>query len=105
MGVYSADNGFWFEPGGSDNYMCPRHMPIGEFYNNTMHSNSVMGLHIYPEYTSLKDRCGDVSGLSAPQYLHKLLSFRNGMHGLFDKKNGDLHHISPIEYNVCELWQ
>ena len=100
VGVHSHHFGFWLELtmdvgrplGDMDDSPCPVHQALGQFYNNTVHSNAQIGMRIYPEYTPLVNPC-DSTSAPAPQYFYKLLSFRNGGNGLFSKRHGDLHHI------------
>jgi hypothetical protein len=93
-----TNDGYWFELPSNPNgpsatpYYCPVNMPLGQFYNNTAHSNGVHGLRIYPQYFPLASPCGSNS-LSSPQYFYNFTSYRNGVHGIFGKRNGDLHHI------------
>eukprot|EP00048_Salpingoeca_helianthica_P015090 m.224971 g.224971 ORF g.224971 m.224971 type:complete len:4030 (+) comp16594_c0_seq1:296-12385(+) len=97
----STHDGFWFElpgnPGGPSftTAICPVGERIGQFYNNTAHSNGVHGLRIYPVYTPHQDPCNAASP-SAPQFFHNFTSFHNGQHGIFGKRNGDLHHVGAI---------
>ena len=98
--AHSAAHGFWFELSGSvsldpgETPVCPFFQPLGEFRNNTFHSNNVIGLRVYPGWTPRSNPC-DPSSPSAPQYLRGLVSFHNNGNGLFTKHHGDLHHISP----------
>lgn len=93
-----TNDGYWFElptnPNGpsATPYYCPVNMPLGQFFNNSAHSNGVHGLRIYPQYFPLATPCG-TNSLSSPQYFHNFTSYRNGVHGIFGKRNGDLHHI------------
>lgn len=94
----STNDGFWFElpghPGGPSftTEICPVHGHLGEFYNNTAHSNGVHGLRIYPKWTPLADPCNQDSPPS-PQYFYNFTSWHNGQHGIFTKEGGDLHHV------------
>jgi len=96
----SASEGFWYElPGtphgpSSTPTVCPVHDHVGEFFNNTATAASVHGLRLYPTVLPRKDPC-DASSGPLPQYYVNFTSFRNGGHGIFGKKNGDLHHINP----------
>lgn len=96
----SQNDGYWFEPPGNPNgpsftpTYCPIGSPVGQYFNNTAHSNGVHGLRIYPMYTPFVDPCNPNSG-SSPQYFHNFTSFRNMNHGIFGKHNGDLHHVNP----------
>jgi hypothetical protein len=94
VAVHSAMFGFWFEPVGSIDTFCPINDYIGECVNITVHSNSDIGLRIYPMYTPLTDPCGG-SNIPSAQYIYNLLSFNNGGNGLFSKEHGDIHHVSP----------
>jgi hypothetical protein len=73
---------------------------VGEWFNNTAHSNGVHGLRIYPSYQPLLNPCGpktnETTGLpapSAPQTFRNFTSFHNGDNGIFGKRNGDIHHV------------
>ena len=100
VAAHSASHGFWFElsngvplePG--ETPVCPFSQPLGEFRNNTFHSNNVNGLRIYPGWGPRTDPC-DPSSPTAPQYLRGLVSFHNNGNGLFAKHHGDLHHVFP----------
>ena len=94
VAVHSAKFGFWFEPVGSEDTSCPVHSYIGEHWNVTVHSNSDIGLRIYPQYTPLTDECGQ-SFVPSPQYIYHLLSYHNGGNGIFSKVHGDIHHMYP----------
>ena len=57
--------GFWYRmhatPDGPSrsthpNY-CPRKVPMGEFANNTVHSQGWFGIWIFQVHTALSDRC------------------------------------------------
>lgn len=94
-----TNDGFWLElpghPGGPSftTSICPVHGPLGQFFNNTAHSNGVHGLRVYPVYLPLADPCDSNSGPS-PQYFHDFTAWHNGQHGIFGKLNGDLHHVN-----------
>ena len=94
VGCHSAMLGFWFEPVGTEENLCPVHFDVGEFRNNSLHSNDAIGIRIYPNWTPLKNPCG-TDYKPKPQYLYNLVSWRNGGNGLFSKIHGDIHHISP----------
>ena len=70
---------------------CTTGEALGEFRNNTFHSNSGIGLRIYPMWVPVENPC-DSSSPPAPQYLYGLNSYRNGGNGLFSKRHGSLHH-------------
>eukprot|EP00595_Chromulina_sp_UTEXLB2642_P001523 CAMPEP_0196766926 /NCGR_PEP_ID=MMETSP1095-20130614/32902_1 /TAXON_ID=96789 ORGANISM="Chromulina nebulosa, Strain UTEXLB2642" /NCGR_SAMPLE_ID=MMETSP1095 /ASSEMBLY_ACC=CAM_ASM_000446 /LENGTH=2258 /DNA_ID=CAMNT_0042131985 /DNA_START=2674 /DNA_END=9450 /DNA_ORIENTATION=- len=99
VGSNSDSFGFWFELSAHPNNflvdgdfdVCPIHEKLGEFRNNTVRGNAMIGLRIYPEYTPLQDPC-DSNSDPSPQYFYDLISFRNGL-GFFSKRHGDLHHI------------
>lgn len=93
VAAHSAARGFWFELTGSEGDLCPVHMTVIEFVNHTFHSNSDLGLRIYPEWTPFADPCGG-SDTPAPVYLYTMLSYRNGGDGMFSKKHGSIHHRS-----------
>ena len=102
-------DGYWFEPPGNPNgpsyspTYCPIGMPIGQFLNNTAYANGVHGLRIYPAYTpsSGPNGCPFASPPNGrftptlPQHFYNFTSFRNGAHGIFNKRTGDLHHVFP----------
>jgi hypothetical protein len=98
VGVHSYNFGMWFEFDGESSTdkisLCPPHEPLGGFRNNSFHHNGALGMRIYPEWTPLKVPCDEDSD-PAPQYLYELLAYRNGGDGLFSKRHGDIHHISP----------
>jgi len=53
--------GFWYRmhehPGGSsyDGNICQKKVPLGEFYNNTVHSQGWFGIWIFKDYYPMKD--------------------------------------------------
>jgi len=106
----STNDGFWFElpshPHGPSftTTVCPVHEHLGEFYNNTAHSNGVHGLRLYPAVLPKLDPCGADTPFSA--YFQNFTSFRNGGHGVFGKKNGDLHHVNAklVENAAADLF-
>jgi hypothetical protein len=108
----SQNDGFWLEPPGNPHgpsfttSYCPVGAPLGQFWNNTAHSNGVHGLRIYPVYTPYVDPCRPESGPLA-QHFHNFTSWRNGQHGIFGKQNGDLHHVNPklVENRGDEFFQ
>lgn len=69
--------GFWYRmhehPDGPsfDPNICPRHVPLGEFQNNTVHSMGWFGLWIFQEYHPRKDGSCDVSAE------HEVAKFRS----------------------------
>eukprot|EP00638_Chattonella_subsalsa_P015791 CAMPEP_0117829880 /NCGR_PEP_ID=MMETSP0949-20121206/8130_1 /TAXON_ID=44440 /ORGANISM="Chattonella subsalsa, Strain CCMP2191" /LENGTH=3868 /DNA_ID=CAMNT_0005670717 /DNA_START=230 /DNA_END=11837 /DNA_ORIENTATION=- len=95
----SHSNGWWIElaghPGGpsSTTSVCPKHDHLIEFFNNTAHTNSGLGIKIYPQYMPLEDPCDSSSG-PKPMYFHNTTSWRNGGNGQFGKKLGSLHWIN-----------
>eukprot|EP01035_Chromulina_nebulosa_P037684 gene37684-50877_t len=97
VAAHSSARGMWFEFTGQipadpgEEPTCPDGQVLGEFRNNTFHSNSQMGLRIYPRWVPVEDQC-DPSSPPSPQYLYGLNSYRNGGNGLFSKKHGSLHH-------------
>jgi hypothetical protein len=74
--------------------ICPNREHVIEFFNNTAHSNSQIGLRVYPHWTPMVEPCDGASG-SAPQYLFNLTSFRNGNNGIFHRNVGDVHSMYP----------
>lgn len=111
VAAHSTAHGMWFEfselltsldPG--EVPTCPVGHALGEFRNNTFHSNARIGLRIYPRWTPLTIDCDDSSAPS-PQYLYSLLSYRNGGNGLFSLHHGSLHHrgYSLIENGADEV--
>lgn len=99
VAVGCSHDGYWFEPPGAPHGpsytpgYCPVGMPMGEFFNNTAHSNGVHGLRIYPSYLPTVDPCNGNSP-GNPQYFYNFTSWGNGAHGIFGKLDGDLHHIN-----------
>lgn len=81
--------GFWFELTGAVHAKCN---PLGEFENMTFHSNSNIGLRIYPHWFPTVN--ADCSGASWPQYLYNMVSFHNAGNALFTKKMGKLTHVN-----------
>ncbi|XP_048777455.2 fibrocystin-L-like isoform X3 [Ostrea edulis] len=69
--------GFWYRmhehPDGPsfDPNICPRHVPLGEFQNNTVHSMGWFGLWIFQEYHPRKDGSCDVAAE------HEVAKFRS----------------------------
>ena len=100
VAAHSAARGMWYELPGAlplepgETLTCPVGESLGEFNNNTFHSNTGIGLRIYPQWVPVVNPCDGDSG-PAPQYLYHLLSYRNGGNGLFSKRHGSLHHVSP----------
>lgn len=71
------------------NTVCPKHTPMGEFFNNTAHSNMFYGLRVHPEYYPREDPCA----WNTPDYAN---TYENGrftqtravFNGLTAYKNG-----------------
>lgn len=94
VACHSRAFGVWFEFEGQipRDLNCPVGQPVGEHTNMTVHSNAAIGYRIYPQWMPLVNPCVRSSGPD-PQYLHGLVSFRNGGNGLFSKRHGSIHHI------------
>ena len=111
VACHSANFGHWFEFPGSvgqaDNepITCPFGKDLGEFRNNTYHSNGAMGLRVYPGWNPHEDPC-DESTPEVPQYLYDGVSFRNGGIGLFNRDVGSLHYhgFSILENGGGEIF-
>jgi hypothetical protein len=106
----SINDGYWFElPGnpGGPSYtplICPVHGHLGEFFNNTAHSNGVHGLRIYPVYLPLVDPCDSNSG-PAPQVYMNFTSFHNGDCGQRFQQDGIAVFSSVCAaQNSCSLF-
>lgn len=91
--------GFWFElsalPVGAHRDVegvCPLRTPLQYFADNTAHSNSRVGLRIYPFWTPMATPCDQYSA-SQPVYLHRFTSFASQQHALFCKECGDIHFV------------
>ena len=95
----SVNDGYWLELPGNPHgpsfttTVCPVHEKLGGFFNNTAHSNGVHGLRLYPVVLPYENPCADRPNPFAIRF-YNFTSFRNGQHGIFGKKNGDLHHIN-----------
>ena len=61
-------------------------------------ANFDKGLRIYPEYTPLQNPC-DASSGPAPQYLYRILSYRNTGDGIFVNTHGTRENLSARELN------
>lgn len=91
-----TNDGYWHELPGNPHGpsyttdICPVHDHLGEFFNNSAHSNGVHGLRLYPLVQPFVDPCGEARG--APQIYRNFTAYRCGQHGIFGKKNGDVHH-------------
>ena len=98
----SAAHGIWFELPGNPHgpsfttTVCPNVNPLGEFFNNTVHSNGGMGLRIYPFFHP-RTGCG---GAPVPAYFRQLTSFRNRGIGAFCKNCGEVHWV---DFSVVEV--
>jgi hypothetical protein len=93
----STHFGFWFElpghplgPSATDS-RCPDTAPLGSFFNNSAHSNSI-GVRIYPHFAPLRVEC-DYSSGSAPQRFYNTTTFSNAQ-GFFHRVVGDVHHYN-----------
>lgn len=99
VACHSAAFGHWFElpstvgnPAEDESISCPVGEMLGEFRNITVHSNSGIGLRIYPQWKPLIVPC-DTNSEPNPQYLYGLVSYHNGGNGIFSKHHGSLHHV------------
>ncbi|CAE7562181.1 PKHD1L1, partial [Symbiodinium sp. KB8] len=94
-----TNDGYWLELPGHPHgpsftlNTCPNHEHLGEFFNNTAHSNGVHGLRLYPVVLPRAEPCSNTI-VPYPMYFLNFTTFRNGMHGVFGKLNGDIHHIN-----------
>ena len=100
VAAHSEANGMWFEFPSSINLdpgepqTCPQGHVLGEFRNNTFHSNADSGFKIYQVWLPVESECNPGSP-PAPQYLYGLNAFRNGNHGLAGgscAQHGSIHH-------------
>ncbi|XP_066278772.1 fibrocystin-L-like [Branchiostoma lanceolatum] len=73
--------GFWYRmhghPGGPSftNSICPDKVPVGEFYNNTVHSQGWFGIWIFQNYFPTEN--GACSGRPVPAKFYSLTSWNN----------------------------
>ncbi|XP_019623376.1 PREDICTED: fibrocystin-L-like [Branchiostoma belcheri] len=73
--------GFWYRmhkhPDGPsfDSSICPQRIPVGEFYNNTVHSQGWFGIWIFQDYFPTEN--GACSGRPVPAKFYKLISWNN----------------------------
>ncbi|XP_078617899.1 fibrocystin-L-like [Branchiostoma floridae x Branchiostoma japonicum] len=73
--------GFWYRmhshPDGPsfDRNICPDKVPVGEFYNNTVHSQGWFGIWIFQNYFPTEN--GACSGRPVPAKFYKLISWNN----------------------------
>jgi len=94
----SARFGHWFalpySIGQADHEVvhCPFGERLGQFINNTYHSNAGTGLYIYPGWIPLTSPC-DGSSIALPQSLYNSVIFDNGNYGLFNLDIGSLHYV------------
>jgi hypothetical protein len=69
----SFADGYWFEPPSNPRGpsfttgYCPINMPLGQFHNNSAHSNGVQGLRVYPAYFPFERPC-DPTSRTQPQF-------------------------------------
>jgi hypothetical protein len=69
----STHDGYWFEPPANPRGpsfttgYCPINMPLGQFHNNSAHSNGVQGLRVYPAYFPFEKPC-DPTSRTQPQF-------------------------------------
>jgi hypothetical protein len=94
----STHFGFWIElpsnphgPSYTPTY-CPVNMPLGEFFNNTAHGNSI-GLRVYPQYFPLQTPCSSIFSTTLPVTFTNNTFFHNAL-GQFHRNVGDLHHLN-----------
>ena len=89
----AVNYGFWFEmpgrPHGPSAHrdITPNREDLGEFFNNTAHSNDAHGLRIYPTYIPRRR-----------QTFYNTTSFRNGGDGQFGYQNGILIQHKYAKY-------
>eukprot|EP00761_Pharyngomonas_kirbyi_P010107 gb/GECH01010125.1/.p1 GENE.gb/GECH01010125.1/~~gb/GECH01010125.1/.p1 ORF type:complete len:3495 (+),score=610.83 gb/GECH01010125.1/:1-10485(+) len=100
----SENYGFWFFPeehptgASATPFVCPLHMPLGEFRNNRAHSNGRYGLRIFRRWEPLQNPCSR-RGPDAPASLYDFTSFLNGRNGAIATRIGD---ISFINFKVAD---
>ncbi|KAK3532561.1 hypothetical protein QTP86_024146, partial [Hemibagrus guttatus] len=89
--------GFWYRmhehPDGPsyDSNICQKMVPLGEFYNNTAHSQGWFGLWIFQEFFPKKDgKCG--STVPQPAVFRKLTSWNN-------EKGAEWVNVGAVQFN------
>jgi len=105
------NDGYWFElaktPGGASfgltTDVCPSLGHLGEWVNNTAHSNGIHGLRIYPFYAPMVS-C-DAGSATLPVTFKNFTTWHNGENGVFGKINGDIHHLNlkSVENGATEI--
>ena len=99
--------GYWYRfldrPDGPsfDRNYCPKKIPLGRFFNNSVHSSGRIGLWIFPGYTpSLSGSCSD-SRPSVAKF-EKLISYSNekGAEWVFSNSLQFINFIVFDEYHV-----
>eukprot|EP00798_Chlamydomonas_sp_ICE-L_P018974 gene18974-25550_t len=83
--------GFWYQldtnPTGpsATTSVCPKFTALGEFSNNTAHSNMFYGLRIHPEFYPKQDPCRKINSAGGynqvPAVFNGLMSYKNGVKG------------------------
>jgi hypothetical protein len=89
-GAGSKNYGFWYRAEthvtgvsaseGLGDDVCPKGIPLLEFYNNTAHSNGRYGFRVYDEYFPRVNPCDSKSQLVEAKF-QKLLAYRNSVNG------------------------
>jgi hypothetical protein len=61
--------------------VCPKFSPMGEFFNNTAHSNMFYGLRVHPEYYPRNNPCQGFGGIfaQAPAVFNTFTAYKNGL--------------------------
>ncbi|XP_054461971.1 PKHD1 like 1, tandem duplicate 1 [Anoplopoma fimbria] len=91
--------GFWYRmhdhPDGSsyDRNICQKKVPLGEFYNNTVHSQGWFGLWIFKDYFPMKDG-GCNSKIPEPAVFRSLTAWNC-------EKGAEWVNVGAVQLNGC----
>ena len=111
--------GFWFSlpgkptgpsamsPLASD--MCPIHSPLGQFDDNKAHSCRKNGLHIYVEWTALRDgygkHCSLWKAVAIPVFVRRFVAYKCRGAGYHAHKTGELRCTGCVFADNQFAWQ
>ena len=84
--------------------VCPKFTPLGEFTNNTAHSNMFYGLRIHPEYYPRNNPCNGFSTGTfdqSPAVFSTFTAYKNGMKGAIGTQVGAARLVSASYAQDC----